>query len=166
MDEAAAWAAANPSLGHTVDARSIIARRRDMLADEVAARYGVTLYPHPRQPHAVVVSASDYAVLADAVMADRRLSAVGRGYYLYLGGELSVVVAPDWACDLGHVALLRARVQLVDVWARPVVRGLSLLLDGVPALRPWVLAVAVSLALGSTVAIAAVAGAVGASGTG
>lgn len=145
---------------------ALLARRRAALIDEVRSRYGVTLYPHPRRTDAVVVSASDYAALSDAVMTDRTLSPVGRGYYLYLGGELSVVVAPDWACDHGHVALLRARVRLVDVWARPVVRGLALLLDGVPALRPWVLAVAVSLALGSTVAIAAVAGAAGATGTG
>ena len=146
---------------------ALLARRRAALIDEVRSRYGVTLYPDPRREHIVRLTESDYAWLIDAVAHDRRIDAVGRGYYLGLGGELTLVRVADWTCDHDCVALLRARVLLLDRWARPVVRALAhVLTDGVPALRPWLLAAAVSLALGSTVAIAAVAGAAGASGTG
>lgn len=72
-----------------------IAQRREILAQEVAARYGVTLHANPRQPGIVVVSESDAEILRDAVMCDSGLDAVGRGYYLYLGGGLDVITAPD-----------------------------------------------------------------------
>lgn len=105
-----------------------IARRRALLIDDVARRYGVTLYQHPREASVAVVSATDYEVLRSCVTNDRGLDAVGRGYYSYLGGELDVIVAPDWTCDLSVVALLRARVVLVERPTRKIVRSLARLL--------------------------------------
>lgn len=99
--------------------------RRAVLVDEVAARYGVTLYPDPRREHIVRLSESDHAWLAAAVEHDRRLDAVGRGYYSGLGGELTLVPAPDWTCDPVAVSLARLYAVTVVPWARPTVRALS-----------------------------------------
>lgn len=102
-----------------------IAQRREALAREVSARYGVTLHAHPRRPGVVVVSETDAELLHDAVTRDRGIDAVGRGYYLYLGGELDVVTAPDWACDPVSVAWLRLKVIAMYRPLRPVIRVLA-----------------------------------------
>ncbi|MFJ6532470.1 hypothetical protein [Microbacterium sp. NPDC091662] len=103
--------------------RASLLRRRQWLIADVARVYGVALYPHPRRAHAVVCAASDVARLRAAVMSDRMLSAVGRGYYLGLGGEIDVVSAADWTCDPLRVSLARwVAVSLV----RPLRRVLAL----------------------------------------
>lgn len=86
--------------------------RRARLADEVALRYGVRLHPHPRRSDVAVLSRSDYAALADAVMHDPYIDALGRGYYLGLGGELVLQSAPDWACDPDAIVQARALAAL------------------------------------------------------
>lgn len=85
--------------------------RRARLVTEVERAYGVALYPHPRRPSCVVISDTDYDKLEAAVMSDSRLSPIGRGYYLYLGGELSPVRVRDWMCDRRIIAVLRRRAR-------------------------------------------------------
>lgn len=102
--------------------------RRDRLIEQLHYRYGITVYPHPRRPHAVVVSESDLARLEHAIFRDDLLNPVGRGYYSWLGGELSVITAPDWACDPLSVALARLYAVTVASWARPAIRALTRLL--------------------------------------
>ncbi|UGS26337.1 hypothetical protein K8F61_17175 [Microbacterium resistens] len=119
LDEVALWT------GSVDQYRTYIAQRRAALTAEVQDRYGVTLHPHPWRPHTVVVSRSDYDSLERQVIADPTLNAVGRGYYLYLGSELDVDVAPDWACDPLTLSLLRLRALLIDRPVRPIVRTLS-----------------------------------------
>lgn len=104
---------------------AIIAARRTALIIEIQSRYHVTLHPHPRRPDAVVVSETSYRDLEAAVWADPRLDALGRGYYLYLGSELDVISAPDWACDPLTVALARLYAVALIRPLRPMVRWLS-----------------------------------------
>lgn len=122
LDQLTSWAEVLPEL------HASIAERRARLIRHLHARYGVTVHPHPRLAHVVVVSRSDYATLEDLVTHDRLLDAVGRGYYGWLGGELSVIVAPDWSCNPTSVALARLYAVAVVPWARPVVRALTRLL--------------------------------------
>lgn len=103
--------------------RASLLRRRQWLIADVARVYGVALYPHPRRAHVVVCAASDLARFRAAVMHDRMLSAVGRGYYLGLGGELDIVTAPDWTCEPLRVA--RSRWVAVTL-VRPLRRVLAL----------------------------------------
>jgi hypothetical protein len=93
-------------------------------------RYGITAHRHPRRHLTVVISSSDWFSLREAVMLDPQLSAVGRGYYLFLGGELDYVIAPDWACDPLTVAALRIRVVIIDRPFKPIVRKLADMLGG------------------------------------
>lgn len=110
-------------------AEASLLERRARLIRQLAFRYDVTVYPHPRLPHVVVVSESDHATLLELIGMDRSLDALGRGYYLWLGDELSVIVAPDWACSPTRVALARLYALAVVPWARPVVRALTRLLS-------------------------------------
>jgi hypothetical protein len=99
---------------------------RAQLIEDVAARYGVTLYPGTRLD-TVVVSASDYEWLIESVAHDPRLDAVGRGYYDAMGGAVRVVQVPDWTCDPTAVAMAR----LIAVMRKPfvpVVRWLASIL--------------------------------------
>ncbi len=109
-------------------AHAILAERRGDLIRQVGSRYGVTLYPHPRAARVVVVSRGDYDTLRGAIATDPTLDPIGRGYYWWLGGELSVLVAPDWTCDPTRVALARLYALAVVPWARPVVRAVTRLL--------------------------------------
>ncbi|MGO3844451.1 hypothetical protein [Agrococcus casei] len=102
--------------------------QRMRLIEQVERRFGVTMHPHPRRSGVVVVSESDYARIFDEAARDPRLDVMGRCYYLVLGPQLTVQVAPDWACDPVKVALLRLRVAALDIPLRPIVRGLNRLL--------------------------------------
>lgn len=104
---------------------SLLSRRRSVLLDEIERRYGVTMHADPRAEHIIRVSKSDYETFVNAVMNDRKIDAIGRGYYLGLGGELDLVTSPDWTFDPLSVALLRLRVVLLGSWARPIVRRIS-----------------------------------------
>lgn len=134
FDELSDWALANPAIGSTVSRRAVarlatLGERRERLIRAISVHYGVTVYPHPRRAHMVVVSETDYHLLTDAVMSDPLLNAVGRGYYSWLGGELAVVTAPDWTCDPRAVALARTRALLLDGPLRPYLRRLVAWLD-------------------------------------
>lgn len=83
------------------------------------------MHADPRTEHIIRVSKSDYETFVHAVMNDRTIDAIGRGYYLGLGGELVLVTSPDWTFNPLKVAQLRLRVVLLDSWARPIVRRLS-----------------------------------------
>lgn len=91
-----------------------LAERRAQLIKDVETEFAVTLHPGRRQSQ-VVVSASDYEWLLVAL---ERYDPLARGYYTGLGGELDVIVAPDWTCDPARVAWLR----LVVVTTRPIRR--------------------------------------------
>lgn len=82
--------------------------RRDRLVDEVLARYGVTLHPHPRLVHVVVVSRSDYEALIDGIEYDPARVPLMNGHLHFLGEAFTVWVMPDWTCDRVSVALARS----------------------------------------------------------
>lgn len=102
--------------------------RRARLIRHLHYRYDVTVYPHPRLPHVVVVSESDAVMLRYRIGGDRTLDAVGRGYYSWLGGELTVQVAPDWACDATRLALARLYVVTLHRPLSRLARALTRLL--------------------------------------
>lgn len=108
----------------------VLDERRARLVDEVAERYGVRLHLHPRRPHVAVVSQSDYELLVSQVMEDRRIDALGRGYYLGLGGELTLQSAPDWTCDADAIVQARLVGSLRQA-VRPALDGIDRFLEAI-----------------------------------
>lgn len=104
---------------------SATAKRRARLIHDAATRYGVTLHPHPRHDDVVVISRVEHDAYEHAVLHDPQLNAIGRGYYLYLGGELRPYVVPVWMTDPLALALLRLRVLLIDRPMRALLQRLA-----------------------------------------
>lgn len=65
--------------------------RAKRLAAEIGERYGIEAYPGRNGD--VVISQTGFRDLKELVFADRRIDAVGRGYYL---AGVRYTVAPDW----------------------------------------------------------------------
>jgi len=105
--------------------RHTIVARRAAYIRHVHHRYGITLYPHPRDGYSVVISTTDHADLVEQVMNDPLLNPIGRGYYLYLGCELTPTLAPDWTCDPLTVSLARLYAVALHRPCKPVVRALT-----------------------------------------
>lgn len=88
----------------------------EQVAADVTKRYGI-LTSVNRFNH-IVISESAHRQLKDAVWADRRLDALGRGYYL---GAVDIETAPDWTFSPVSVAWARLiATLLIQLHARAV----------------------------------------------
>ncbi|SJM55028.1 hypothetical protein [Agrococcus casei] len=117
----------------TPNARGLPGGRRQLI-EQIELQVGITMHQHPRLPHTVVVSDSDCKRLYAASAAIHRTVAHRMVRVGLLVDDLTVMTAPDWACDPVQVAWLRLRVSLLDIPLRPVMRALNgLLTKGRPA---------------------------------
>lgn len=88
-------------------------------AEDIRARGFRALASGPR----VLMPAPDYGALTTQVLADARLDAIGRGWYL--NGNDNVVLTPEWPWIPTRVAYLRLLALAVYRPLRPLVRFLT-----------------------------------------
>lgn len=79
--------------------RTDLAAVRNRWVRHVHSRYAITVHPHPRKDDTVVLSHRDHFVLLECIRTDPKLNPVGRGYYDFLGGQLTIQHAPDWTLN-------------------------------------------------------------------
>lgn len=101
---------------------SILAERRDRLAADLSSRYGVATYVRGEED--ILLTHSDYKRALDAVWRDRSIDAIGRGYYLGLGGDVNLVPVADWTCDPLSVSTARLLAVVIKPF-RPLAAFLT-----------------------------------------
>lgn len=91
------------------------------LSKEIGIHYGIITYPRPNGH--IIMSRREWQVYWEAVWSDRRIDAVGRGYYL---GAVQFDVQPDWMFNPFDVAIARLTAILIrDLRLRTIVDWLA-----------------------------------------
>jgi hypothetical protein len=87
-------------------------QRRAALIHDMGVRFRITAFPGRVDRPEIVLPQQDYDRLMTAIWKDPWGSALSRGYYLGLGGELEVRAAPAWTFDPALIARARRSARL------------------------------------------------------